>query len=278
MLLSIITTGKNDNYRENNSKVLKLNLETTIKNLKSFDLDDVELILCDWGSESKIVEEITTEKYKTFKCVYVPPNIAEKYNKGWSYSYVHPHNTASRYATGEYIIFWDSDTVLRKEDFKKLYDFVSNLNKDNSDTCFYWASRKEIGYENYKDLETAEELEQYIETSEPIPKSHNMFYLSGNSFGGTAVALLMNRKMWIDCTGWWEELIYWGWADIEIHNRLLKKYSYGGDLCDFGIDFYHLSYPLDLQRPGKANSSINSKEFKCNPPNWGLKDEKLIII
>lgn len=274
MLLSIVISGKNDNFRENNSQVLKLNLEQTVKNIKNLNLDDVEIILCDWGSEKKIVDEIFVEKHKSFKCIYVSPEIAEKYNDGCSYSYVHPHNTASRRSKGKYIIFWDSDTIIMQNDFKNLYDFIKNMDLNEDLDSFYWASRKNIEYEQYKNIKTSDELKNYLDSIPEIP-NYNMLCGENNSFGGTGVALLVSKKIWEDCTGLWEKLVHRGWADIEIHNRLLVKYNFCGDLANFGVNFYHLNYPC---HGPKVNPHINSMEFKCNPPSWGLIDEKLQII
>ena len=154
-LLSIIISGKNDNFRGNTSQLLKFNLETTIKNIEG--LSDVELILCDWGSEKKIVDDIFTKKSENFKCVYVPPEVAEKYNNGASYAYIHPHNTASRHSSGKYIMFLDTDTILLNKDFKKLYSFVKDLNASSNINTFYWASRSDVEYYKYKDLKNSNE-------------------------------------------------------------------------------------------------------------------------
>lgn len=51
MLLSILIPGKNDNFRYNGSKTLELNLNQTIDNMLKLGADDIELVLCDWGSE-----------------------------------------------------------------------------------------------------------------------------------------------------------------------------------------------------------------------------------
>ena len=43
MLLSILIPGKNDNYRNNGTKTLELNLKQSIKNLKNLNKDDIEI-------------------------------------------------------------------------------------------------------------------------------------------------------------------------------------------------------------------------------------------
>lgn len=276
MLLSILVPGKNDNFRKSNSKVLKFNLQKTIQNIKDLGVDDVELVLCDWGSEKKIVDEIVTEKHSNFKCVYVFPEIAQKYNGDWSYSIVHPINAAFRNSLGKYVIFWDSDCFVPYDTFEKLYSFVKHMDSVD-DMSFYWGSRYNVPYEQYSFMETPEEMETYLKGS---PDLHQDPMIYNGSFGGCGISLLMNRTLWESSTGWWEKLQYWGWQDIEFHNRLCTRYTYGGNLNDSGMNFYHLMFDVSgLKHPNfRANPTINSEQFESNPPSWGLQNETLEII
>jgi len=275
MLLSILIPGKNDNFRKSNRKSLKLNLEQTIFNLKKINVNDVEVILCDWGSEIPIIYDIIESKHDNFKCVYVPPNIAKKYNRNSNYSIVHPINTAFRRSSGKYVIFWDSDCFVPYDDFEMLYSFVKNIDIKNN-MNFYWGSRHNIEFKNYEEVKTSEELiknlkENNISSHEP---------LNSEKFMGTSISILMNRNLWEDSTGWYEELIYWGWQDIEFHRRLENKYKYGGDLFDYNIKFYHLKEDKIQSNLSHRleNPWLNAKNFKANEESWGLNDEKLEII
>lgn len=274
MLLSILIPGKNDDFRINTKKVLELNLNQIITNITSLNIEDVELVLCDWGSEIKIIDSINLPKIKNFKCVYVEPYIAKKYSTGTSYSIVHPINTAFRHSSGKYVIFWDSDCYVPTLTFEKLYSFIKTMDKIE-DMKFYWGSRYNILYSEYAML-NHKELEIYINNN--IINNHDK--ISINNFIGCSIALLMNRELWENSTGWWEKLVYWGWQDIEFHNRLLQKYQFGGDLEDHGIKFYHLlSEQSDCARSSRlTNPQINSVKFKANSDSWGLKEEKLQII
>ena len=273
MLLSILIPGKNDNYRNNGTKTLELNLKQSIKNLKNLNKDDVEIVLCDWGSEKKIIDEVVTEKHENFKCVYVKPEIAKKYNKSANYSIVHPINTAFRNSKGKYVIFWDSDCYVKSEDFTKLYNFVKKMDQ-NKDMNFYWGSRFHIPYEIYTPISNVEEVDNYLNLKPEL--KHDK--INVNNFMGCSISILMNRQIWEQSTGWYEELTYWGWQDIEFHNRLATRYKFGGDLEDFGINFYHLNQPLDpTTHINKTlyNMQLNSHKFDANNINWGLYNENL---
>ena len=277
MLLSILVPGKNDNFRYNGSKTIEFNLSQTLDNIEQSKFKDIELVLCDWGSDEKIVDTIFTRKSKQFKCVYVPPDVAKKYNGQANYSIVHPINTAFRHSSGKYVCFWDSDCFVLQDSFVKLYEFVLQM-EVIKDMQFYWGSRYHIPYENYNELQSNLELVEKIKNG--IQVYHDKI-AGGSKFRGASISLLMNREIWENSTGWYENLPYWGWQDIEFHHRLMKKYSYGGDLEDWGMKFFHLLQPSNgdgSKNKHLMNPSINATFFKANPPNWGLANEKLEII
>lgn len=277
MLLSILVPGKNDGFRYNGAKTIEFNLNQTLDNIEACKAKDVELVLCDWGSEKKIVEHVVKRKHKNFRCVYVSPEIAKKYNGEANYSIVHPINTAFRHSKGKYVCFWDSDCFILNDTFKKLYEFVKKMDS-TQDMNFYWASRFHVPFESYNSLNSNKELVKLIENG--VQVYHDKIK-SGYEFRGASIALLMNRELWENSTGWYEELRYWGWQDIEFHRRLMQRYAYGGDIEDYGMKFFHLMQP-SVKDGNKnnhlVNPSINARFFKANPPSWGLVNEKLEVI
>jgi len=271
MLLSIIICGKNDNHRKNTLQTLKLNLQQTLSNLHNLNYDDVEVVLCDWGSEVKIIDAIELDRHKNFKCLYVSPEISKKYNGKASYSIVHSMNAAFRHTTGKYVTFWNSDCFVPEESFANLYNFAKYMD-ENDDMSFYWASRYNIDYEEYKTFQTCDEINDYIENYN-IPRE-NMAKTPDQEFLGCGASMLMNRYLWESSTGWWENLPYWGWQDIEFHRRLLTKYNYGGDFHDYGVKIYHFDYPRDFSF---VNEYVCPDKFEANDSSWGLNGEKLVI-
>jgi predicted glycosyltransferase involved in capsule biosynthesis len=273
-LLSIIIPGKNDTYH-NATKRLVLNLDKTIANINKHDYS-VEMVLCDWGSEEKIFDAFGFKPSDKIKCVYVPPDIAQKYNRDVKYSIVHPLNTAFRHTTGKYVIFWDSDCYVTEENFCKLYEFVERMDADNRSE-FLWGSRYHIPYDVHNNAPYCEYIDNYLQTLDLSTIAHDKISLT--HFMGCSISLLMPRSFWEESTGWWEELIYWGWQDIEFHYRLCHKYKFGGDLEDSGINFFHLDHHnLTVNSSRRENPQRNSPVFKANPDNWGLRDENLIML
>ena len=270
MLLSIIIPGKNDSFRSLNA--LKFNIQQTIQNLKNLKIDDVEIILCDWGSEIKLIDSLITEKHPQFKCLYVSPEITKKYNGEAEYSIVHPLNAGFRKSSGKYVIFWDSDCFVPEYSFLKLYEFVKNMDANN-DKKFYWGSRYHIPKSIHENANSTKDITEYILSNNNL--SHDK--IDNDNFRGCSISIIMNRELWESSTGWWEKLIYWGWQDIEFHYRLLQKYEYGGDLDHTEIKFYHFAHDT-MHANKKINPYINSELFEANDKSWGLIEEKLELL
>ena len=272
MLLSILIPGKNDEHF-NAFERLSHNLKKTISNLEITNFKDVEVVLCDWGSEVKITDKLNIETNSNFKCVYVDPSITQKYNREAKYSIVHPINTAFKNSTGKYVIFWDSDCFVTLKDFISLYNFVKKMDQEN-DMSFYWGSRYHIPYEVHNNASDITEIENYLDTTDLSLIPHDK--IDCNNFMGMSISILMNRELWETSTGWWEELVYWGWQDIEFHSRLRQRYNFNGDLEDHGINFFHLNHHgVTVIR--HTNHHMNSSVFEANGEVWGLSNEQLLV-
>jgi len=278
MILSILIQGKNDNYgsdSEGNGGVssrIRLGLNKLINNLEKLNDPDIEVVLCDWGSDKKIVDDLLIHKSNYLKCVYVPPTIGKKYTGQANYSISHSYNTALRHCNGQYVIFWDSDCYMRYEDIDSLVRFVKDLKQQN---IFFWGSRIHIPRNAYKSETDFNQIDAYLLSSDINSFRHDK--INTLNFDGRAMSLLMSRNMAYDSTGWWEDLPHWGWQDIEYHHRLKSYYKFGGDLEDYGINFFHLDHH-DLHNPQFSNTPTMSSRFDANGDSWGLNQENLEII
>ena len=274
MLLSIIIPGKNDDYIYAIDR-LGLNLNKTLSNINNHHKGDIEVVLCDWGSEIKITEKFNLTTSKNFTCVYVPSDIAFKYNRGANYSIVHPINTAFRRSKGKYAIWWDSDCYVKTEDFIKLYEFVKVMD-ETDDKKFYQGPRRHIPPEVFLGVKDYSIIDSFLEanSSDSLVKD----FVDDNNFLGCCISMLMNRELWEKSTGWWEELTYWGWQDIEFHRRLMTKYNYGGSLDKKGINFHHFNHhPFTPPQKFSNPPHVAAYRFEANDENWGLVNENLIV-
>ena len=280
MKISIIMQGKNDSYLENFLQRLTFSISKHISNIKTLGLEnEVQIVLTDWCSEIKLIDVLDVD-FNFIKYIYVKPEITAKYNGDAKYSYVHPLNVSARNSDGEFIIWGDSDGFLPLESFKNLYNLIIEMKKNNQYDTFYWGSRYHIQRSDYKDFKTINEIDDYLVLNNIF--SHDKF--NCYDFHGGAAISLLTKDMYIETTGMWEKLIYWGWQDIEFHRRLLKKYKFGGDLEDLNIKTYHLehwvntNYNNRLDSTIRINEPIESSDFGANGEDWGLSNEKLEII
>lgn len=276
MKLSIITSGKNDDYI-NFVKRMQHNLSKLNDNIDKLKLNDVEIIAVDWGSEKKLSDVMDASNFKFTKFIHVPPHLADKYSPDSKFSWGQSLNVGYRRSKGEYVFLIDGDSYLPLESFEKLYNLVNGFKK--ADNIFYWGSRHHLPYEIHSSSSSIDPIDRSILEwnnnrdiwpSDKVNLSH---------FGGTAMGILLSRNICEESTLFYEKLNKWGWTDIEIHNRISRKYQCCGDLRDLGMDFFHLDHHKVQHGSSKngQNDFLNSEEFRANDDNWGLANESLEI-
>jgi hypothetical protein len=278
MLLSIITSGKNDQYAGNFIQRLQHNLNKLNDNIDKFSTNDIEVILVDWGSEEKLSDVLDISKFTHTQFLHISPDITQKYSPDSGFSIVHALNAGFRRSQGRYIFFIDGDSYIPFESLLLIYNIALSLDEEKEKT-FFWASRYHLPYEIHSNTDSIEEIDKSIETWEQNQKRdwrHNKVDLQ--DFGGNAMGLLLSRDICEESTLYYEILNKWGWLDIEIHNRILTRYSCVGDLEDYGVSFFHLDHH-SVQNKGQngINPNYNSLKFEANNNDWGLINENLTL-
>lgn len=284
-ILTILSHGRNDSYMGNYLWRLSTTINRNAKSIFSLNAQkDVEIFLCDWGSEESLVEALTLteEAKKLMRIIRVPPALSQKYNADSSYAGVYPMNAVARRAYGKYLLLCDSDAYVPIETMRKLIDSVQRGSVEGAllSNTFFWASRYHIPKSFHSAGPSIEEIDNYIAQNWQT-FAHDK--ISKQPFWGAAASILMTREMWHECRGLDERMIYWGWTDIDIHYRLNSKYAFG-DLEDFGMPFFHLEHydsrnkPLEKEMPQKMNPMIYPTTFIPNGENWGLANEELETI
>ncbi|NWF98010.1 MAG: glycosyltransferase [Nitrospirae bacterium] len=283
IMLSIVLQGRNDDYMGNFVWRLSTNINKQAKDIFSLGYENqAEIILTDWGSKVplKNVLMLNNEAKSLLRIIEVLPEIANKYNLDSPYSCVHAINTGIRRSLGEYILFCDGDTYIPTDSMEKIFNLLNkgNLNGTPLDKLLLLASRYHIPKTFQQKEPEIEEIDDYIEKNKNI-LAHDKINL--DNFMGTATAYLMSRNLWFECRGFDENLIYWGWFDIDIFYRIITKYPVF-DFEDFKIPFFHLEHysdsknrSLEKENPRKANPMIYPSSFFSNSEKWGLFSEKL---
>jgi len=283
--LSIVFQGRNDGYMGNFEWRISTSINQICRIIKKHGYEnEVQVILVDWGSKTSLIESIdlSHEAYNILEVISVPENTASKYNQDSEYSMVHAINTGIRRAAGQYIMFCDGDTFIQEKTLNELLlslrtGFINNINTKSN---VFLASRYHIPKVFQSNKPSLDQVNDYIEIHKD-KLDHDKINLE--KFMGTATAYLMHRDIWFELTGFDENLIYWGWFDIDLFYRVKSKYQIY-DIEDFGLTFFHLEHysnsknrDMLKENPRKINESKMPKLFSPNESKWGLKNEELIL-
>jgi len=86
--------------------------------------------------------------------------------------------------------------------------------------------------------------------------------------------LLMHRSLWESSKGYNEKLIYWGFMDAELGQRVGLKYPLVNLEKEFSCDFYHMRHSsFSLKKTNrKKNERVIPQKLTTNDDKWGLID------
>jgi predicted O-methyltransferase YrrM len=281
MLFSLTVHGRNDSYMGNFGWRLETVLNNMGANIASLPEPDCgEIVLCDWGSEhdKKLIDNLhlTKECADRLRYVYVPPDIAKKYDQDSQYSSSHAINTGVRQAGGEFVVVCDSDVYWREWTMKCLYEAMraGKIYDYSFADTFFWAARHHVPRNYIRTCPNRADLNKFIETHQ-----HQFVCDTPETgFGGAVCALTMTHKMYDECGGYNEKMIYWGVNDICLDRRLCMKYM-RVVLNTYDFRFFHLEHYQTRQlQPGIGNPELTRKvnvwveptSINANGPNWGL--------
>jgi hypothetical protein len=275
MLLSIITTGRNDNYCGNFIHRITLQVEKHCSNIDSLGLTDVEIVVVDWGSETEKLSDVIKIKRPYLKYVHVPFEVS---NQIAPFSNSHAWNVGARKSSGKYMLHTEGDFYMPLKTFKNLYDFIKERDGEN---VYSWSSRIHIPHSCHSNVSTISEVDDLIEN---FIKNGKRIWADGSdlkyeninesNFQGSGGSQLTSRDLYFDVTGIAECYTKWGVMDIDFHNRVTSKYDFTGDLEKIvKSEFFALGHHeigVGFQVHG-ANVQRHT-EFKANPDNWGLAE------
>jgi glycosyltransferase involved in cell wall biosynthesis len=276
MLLSIIAAGKNDGYAGNFLQRVQFNIEKLEKSLQILKVNDVEIILVDWGSETRLSNVLNTKNFKHTKFLYVTPDIAKSYSPDNGFSSVHALNSGARRSLGEYVFFIDGDSYLPHESVEKIYNLCKKLSEEKQE-AYYWASRYHLPYEIHSNCNSTEEIDVHVHNwIENGRETWEHQKLDMNLVIGP-MGLMLSRNYINQSTCYYEKLNKWGYIEIEFFKRVKNHFNCNGDLENLDMSFFHLDHHT-VGKQGKEqkfNKQEDSGRLNANSDNWGLNDENL---
>jgi len=278
-LISFILSGRNDNYLGD----FKYRLTTTInylcRNAKKIGrLKDIEVIIVDWNSEIPLAQEICIAKEinEVCKFIYVPPEIASKYNpNNRQFNSSIAPNVGIRRAEGEFILVMSADILFSVTSLNNLFFLLDKKN----DTVFdinktmMTIGRKLIPWQIVEKKPSLYEWNRYLQ----LHNKYLNYRKDTPGFTGGVGAILMCDYIWKKMKGLNEKFKDWGGNDVELGLRINQFYR-NIELNYFGIFVY------DMQQKPEERKSIKNNVPKIIPflteiknPNWGLKNYALEI-
>lgn len=280
-LLSIVITGRNDNYLGD----FKYRITTCINFLcsgleKISSLEKIELLVVDWNSEIGLnrVIDLSLAAKRVTRFIIVPPETAKANSPhGINFRAEMACNVGVRRAKGQYIMSMPADIIfpafsleyllrLLKREMTPVFDIEKSMMN---------ISRKLIPWQIVQKKYTLEEWERFIQLTTRHLNFHNHFIGLCAGYGAT----LMHKNLWFESQCLREDRTGWGADDIEIGLRLNRKYP-SIDLTGLGIFLYDMYQDLSLRKKSIQNVKLPhiSESIGTNNPNWGLCEVDLSIV
>jgi hypothetical protein len=289
-LLSIILCSRNDRYMGDSRWRLRTALDYLGERIAALGrLEDVEILVTDWGSEVPLREVIglrpAAARITSF--VTVPPALARSLQRDSPFPEVLALNAAARRARGRYIGRIDQDILVGG---RFLADFLTRLD-DRTQTSRWerllmFANRRSIPYRFVSQAPSFANVCRLVTLAGArlAVERHNRH--TNHVFWTSYVGIwLLHRTLWQESGGYDERMIYYNWMEADMICRLRAKYAVF-DLGDFtDHDFYHLEHyhprsalfarphviknaPVDLQR---------IRPMHPNGDDWGLAEHDLEV-
>ena len=288
--VSIIITGRNDDYLENyifkTSYILNNTLETIFRNkLQKY----FEIIFIDWGSSKLLSDTLFIDKNyrKIVKFYHVPNIIANKeidFKKRINTSKA--HNLGIRKSKSEFCLLSHSDQLYPSYVLKNLKNLINGnfVDKKILDRSYIYIPRKYLSFDYFKNYPSNSMIERYFKNVNfSLQKWKNPSFIIGGGWGG----ILAKKKIFENLEGLKEDYYINEnegqiSPDLDFHQKSSLKYD-AIDASNFGIFTYRF---FDASIENKSSSKIDNRKkylvkrlppnhtFKKNP-NWGLKKFKI---
>ena len=251
--ISVVVTGRNDNYDGDFDERLTIALS---KNIKS--LPHAEFLFIEWNPY--LDRQLTSRKLKKvfgdlIKCYVVHPMHHEKYCTIDGFLEYPAKNVGVRKATGDYILCTNSDVIFSPKVVEKM------TNGDLKWDTVYRATRVDIK-RDYKDVVFPVKAEYKLRINSGLTNACGDF-------------LMLHRDLWNWSTGYCE-----AFPEQRIHKDSFLVHILVNDHKlaweDFGMitHWHHNSSWSELfdKRPGIGDPKWDFRKcgFTKNPDDWGL--------
>ncbi len=224
--LSLILCSRNDNYGGNSVWRLQTALNYLARQVEEMNLESVvEVIVSDWGSQKPLrqILELSPVAAQVTRFLEVPPELAAVLQKDSPFPEVLANNAAIRRAKGTYIGRIDQDTLVGREFFEYFCSAIAvNAGGSPNESVVMFAGRYSIPIEVAQRCQSFAKMVQYMNRFgrylPPEGKGRNPW------FDAPVGIFLMHRRLWWEARGYSEQMLYWGFMEVEVAQRLGATY------------------------------------------------------
>ncbi len=280
-LLSLVVTGRNDNYMGNFQYRLATCLNYIARHLRDLGrLNDVEVLITDWNSEvplSKVLP-LSPDAGHICRFVCVPPQIAQtQLQPGEVFYPTCAINTSVRRAQGQFVMLFDADSLFPRYSLQALLDLLDSKTDVlyPLDRVFYFGHRYQVPWEIVQREPSLDEWDRYFVLNNGQLPPDSLPY----GLGIFGAAQMMHRSIWHACRGYNQQLRVQGWLDGELTLRVTQRYPWI-NLASLGISIFHMEHWAHGRRIiGGQSHNVHSVSatFQVNDENWGLGNFELEI-
>lgn len=279
-ILSLILCSRNDNYAGN--PVWRLQTALNYMALRAEQLkieSSMEVIVCDWGSHTPLrkVLSLSPVAARLTRFLEVPPALAVTLQQDSPFPEVLANNAAIRRARGTYIGRIDQDTLVSREFLQYVSRRLAVPSPDAScESEVMFVGRYSIPLEVAQRCPPFEEIVRYMERFGRIlpPESKGRIPWYDTPTG----IFLMHRRLWWQAHGYNEQMLYWGFMEAEVIQRLADTYPVVDLGRRFKFGFHHLSHTtLRIQITQRRKNPRRVAEVSEPRGDWGLAAEDLVL-
>lgn len=288
-VLSLILCSRNDRYMGDSRWRLQTALNYVAKQVDELGRNgDVEVIVADWGSQVPLREILCLSPAagRIVSFLVIPPEIARELQQDSPFPEVLALNTVARRANGQYIGRIDQDTLVGKRFLATFFELHEGRRQLEAPlpSVLLFANQRRVPYR------FAVRCPPFWAVDRFIGRFGRRLWIEVSPrrpFYAFSVGIwLAHRNLWHECGGYDERMIYMNSQEINMINRLMRKYAMVdlGKLIDY--DFYHLEHyhSLELRRSSryrKVNPDLqflNPDRMDPNGADWGLIRHSLEIL
>jgi len=280
-LLSVVITGRNDDYMGNFKYRITTCLNYLARNVKVLGrLDDIEVLVTDWGSDIPLAKvlPLLPEAGRICRFIYVNPTIARTVRPDGDFCPSWAINASLRRGKGRFLMLFDADSLFPQYSLQALLDLLDGklTVPFDLDRMLFFFCRYDVPWEVVQSEPTLEEWDRYLFLNAgSLPRAKEW-----PGLGVAGSGQMMHRTIWDGCRGYNQQLVGQAWIDAEYTLRVTQCYPWM-DLSSMGVSLFHMMHWPHNRRGTWPNAVINphivSPTMQVNDENWGLANYELDI-